>query len=360
MAPRAHRSNAVGGDHVHPKPGPSRRRAHRAGAGRRQPGRSRAADTLRCPHRRRPEDRAAGLDARAVPQDAAAADFAARALRGGGHAARGQLDQPGAVAQAQGDPGGQGAGRSRPRPLPLFRGGDARQLARRDDRCAARGPRQILVHLQLPDAVVGGRGRDRLAGRRRGHHEPGAAVPVLVWAVCARHDPHLQGGIVPPAPGLRIAADHDARHPGPARPGAGRRQPLVVPGADDVRPARQRLAQQRADHGLGHQAHFQRRPAPALHRRHRRAGARAGRDAARPRPPVERRARPLRLLAAGLDRVQAGAGRPRPCNRERLATRQRAHDEGEWGREAALAHARKRAAHNATPAAPAAPTEQAA
>ncbi|ESS50828.1 phenylacetate-CoA oxygenase subunit PaaA [Ralstonia solanacearum SD54] len=79
----------------------------------------------------------------------------------------------------------------------------------------------------------------------------------------------------------------------PARHGAGRRQPMVVPGADDVRPARQRLAQQRADHGVGHQAHFQRRPAPALHRRHRRAGARAGRDAARPRPAVERRARPL-------------------------------------------------------------------
>ncbi|ESS50829.1 subunit of multicomponent oxygenase, phenylacetic acid degradation [Ralstonia solanacearum SD54] len=46
-----------------------------------------------------------------------------------------------------------------------------------------------------------------------------------------------------------------------------------------------------------------------------------------------------------------------PCNRERLATRKRAHDEGEWVREAALAHARKRAAHSATPAAP---TEQAA
>lgn len=56
-------------------------------------------------------------------------------------------------------------------------------------------------------------------------------------------------------------------------------------------------------------------------------------------------------------RVLDGHG---PCNRERLATRQRAHDEGEWVREAALAHARKRAAHNATPAAPAAPTEQAA
>ncbi len=37
-------------------------------------------------------------------------------------------------------------------------------------------------------------------------------------------------------------------------------------------------------------------------------------------------------------RVLAGGG---PCNRERLAARQRAHDEGAWVREAALAHAAK-------------------
>jgi ring-1,2-phenylacetyl-CoA epoxidase subunit PaaA len=39
--------------------------------------------------------------------------------------------------------------------------------------------------------------------------------------------------------------------------------------------------------------------------------------------------------------VLAGHG---PCNRERLAERVRAHDEGRWVREAALAHAEKRAA----------------
>ena len=37
-------------------------------------------------------------------------------------------------------------------------------------------------------------------------------------------------------------------------------------------------------------------------------------------------------------RVVNGDG---PCNKERLATRVKAHDEGEWVREAALAHARK-------------------
>ncbi len=35
-----------------------------------------------------------------------------------------------------------------------------------------------------------------------------------------------------------------------------------------------------------------------------------------------------------------------PCNRERLATRKRAYDEGAWVREAALAHADKKAARN--------------
>jgi ring-1,2-phenylacetyl-CoA epoxidase subunit PaaA len=38
--------------------------------------------------------------------------------------------------------------------------------------------------------------------------------------------------------------------------------------------------------------------------------------------------------------VIAGDG---PCNRERLAARQKAWDEGAWVREAALAHARKQA-----------------
>ncbi len=36
-----------------------------------------------------------------------------------------------------------------------------------------------------------------------------------------------------------------------------------------------------------------------------------------------------------------------PCNKERLAARQKAHDEGQWVREAALAHAKKRAAASA-------------
>ncbi len=43
--------------------------------------------------------------------------------------------------------------------------------------------------------------------------------------------------------------------------------------------------------------------------------------------------------------VIAGNG---PCNKERLAARQKAHDEGRWVREAALAHAKKQAAASAS------------
>ncbi len=51
---------------------------------------------------------------------------------------------------------------------------------------------------------------------------------------------------------------------------------------------------------------------------------------------------------AEFNRVVAGDG---PCNRERLAARRKAHEEGAWVREAATAHARKRAARNASRAA---------
>jgi len=40
-----------------------------------------------------------------------------------------------------------------------------------------------------------------------------------------------------------------------------------------------------------------------------------------------------------------------PCNKERLATRVKAHEDGQWVRDAALAHARKRAAREAKEAA---------
>ena len=49
--------------------------------------------------------------------------------------------------------------------------------------------------------------RHRLAGRRRGDHEPGAAVPLLLRPLRPRHGPGLQGGVLPPAAGLRDPLD---------------------------------------------------------------------------------------------------------------------------------------------------------
>jgi hypothetical protein len=50
----------------------------------------------------------------------------------------------------------------------------------------------------------------------------------------------------------------------PASDAAGRHQPLLVAGADDVRAERRQLAEQRPQHGLENQTLWQRRAAPAL------------------------------------------------------------------------------------------------
>ena len=194
------------------------------------------------------------------------------------------------VAQAQGDPAGQGAGRGRPRPLPLRRRRDPRRQPRRAGRPAARRPAEVQLDLQLPDPDLGRRRRDRLAGGRRGDRQPGAAVPLLLRPVRAGDDPGLQGGVVPPAAGLRDPAHARARHPGAAGDGAGRGGPLVVPVAGHVRPAGRRLHPLRAVDGLEDQAVLQRRPAAALRRHVRPAGRGPRAAAARPGPALERRA----------------------------------------------------------------------
>ena len=257
-------------------------------------------------HRAQRPDRAARLDARGLPQDAGPADRPARALRDHRHAAGGQLDHPGAVAAPQGDPAREGAGRGRPRALPLLGHRDARRLPRRAHRDAHRGPAEVLLDLQLPDAVVRRRRHHRLARRRRRDLQPGAAVPDVVRPLRPGDDPDLQGGVVPPAPGLRAADDDDARHRRAAGDGAGVGGPVLVAVADDVRPARRGLAQHRAVDGVGDQAQHQRRPAAAVRRHDRAAGRGARRDAARPGAALERGARPPRLRRAGLGRVHAG------------------------------------------------------
>ncbi len=82
---------------------------------------------------------------------------------------------------------------------------------------------EVLVDLQLPDPELRRRRRDRLVRGRRRDLQPGTAVPQL-WprAVRARDGAHLQGGVLPPAAGLRAADDDDARHRRPAGDGPGR------------------------------------------------------------------------------------------------------------------------------------------
>ncbi len=87
------------------------------------------------------------------------------------------------------------------------------------------------------------------------------------------------------------------------------------PCADDVRPARRRVAELGAVDGVEHQALHQRRAAPALRRHARAAGRGARRHAARPGPALRRGGRPVRHQRDRLDRVRRGARRQRPVQR---------------------------------------------
>ena len=108
-------------------------------------------------------------------------------------------------------------------------------------RAAAYGQDEILVDLQLPDADLGRHRRGRLAGRWRGDHEPGAAAALLLRPLQPGDGPHLQGGKLPPAPGLRHHDEDGERHAGAEGDGAGCAEPLVVAVADDVRSLRRCL-----------------------------------------------------------------------------------------------------------------------
>ena len=175
--------------------------------------------------RRRPAHRAARLDARRLPQDADPADRAARALRDHRHAAGGQLD-PRARRACAARRSCWPRCRTRPgtactsTPPPRRWAPTAAELTEK----LIDGQAEVLLDLQLPDADLRRRRRDRLARRRRRDLQPGAAVPQLLRPLRAGDDPDLQGGVVPPAAGLRAAADDDARHRRPAGDGAGRRR----------------------------------------------------------------------------------------------------------------------------------------
>ena len=170
------------------------------------------------------------------------------------------------------------------------------------------------------------------------------AVPLLLRPLRPRDGAGLQGGVVPPAPGLRDPAHALARHPGPARDGAGRRRPLLVAEPDDVRPARPTTRPNTAQSmawGIKRFSNDELRqrfidmtvpqaealgltlPDPELRWNDERGHYDHG--------PID---------FTELFEVIKGNG---PCNAERMAHRVRAHEDGAWVREAAEAYAAKRA-----------------
>ena len=131
---------------------------------------------------------------------------------------------------------------------------------------------------------------------------------------------------------------------GAAGDGAGVGRPVLVAGADDVRPARRRLAQHRAVDGVGDQARHQRRAAAEVRGHERAAGRGPRRDPPRPRPGLERRPRPPRLRPARLGGVLRRGQGLRSVQRPADRAPQEAHDDGAWVREAARAFARRSSA----------------
>ena len=211
-------------------------------------------------------------------------------------------------------------------------------------RAADRRPTEVLVDLQLPDAELRRRRRDRLARRRRGDLQPGAAVPQLLRAVRPGDDPHLQGGVVPPAAGLRAAADDDARHR--RRSARWCRTPrnrwwwpslmMFGPPDDDSPNTAQSMAWK-----------IKRHTNDELRQRFVDMTVPQAEALGVTLPDPELRWNEERghydfgeLDWAEFKRVIAGDG---PCNAERIAHRRAAHDDGAWVREAAAAHAAKHA-----------------
>ena len=205
------------------------------------------------------------------------------------------------------------------------------------------GKAKYFEHLQLSDAHLGRRRRDRLARGWRGDHQSDPALPLFVRTLCARDGAHLQGGEFSPAPGLR---NHDAPRARDSRPeadGAGGARPLVVAVAHDVRPVGQRFETQRAVDALEDQAILERRAPPEIRGHDRPAGGLPRIEGSGCRLHWDDTTQHYRFGPIDwreFEQVLQGQG---PCNRERLEARKKAHEDGRWVREAATAWAEKQA-----------------
>src|SRR5688500_9599215 len=108
--------------------------------------------------------------------------------------------------------------------------------------------------------------------RRRRDSESDGAREGVVWTVCARDDPHLQGRELPQEAGLRDHRDSREWNAGAEGDGAGRGESLVVAVADDAWSERHQLAQHRGADALAREAEDERRAPPAIRGYHSAAG----------------------------------------------------------------------------------------
>ena len=116
-------------------------------------------------------------------------------------------------------PAGESAGRRRPRPLPLRRRRNPRRLARGTDRPVADAAKPNTPPSSTTRPSTGPTSAPSAGwwmARRSSNQIP--LLPLLLWPLCPRHDPRLQGGKLPPAPGLRDHADAVPRYARRRRP----------------------------------------------------------------------------------------------------------------------------------------------
>ena len=198
-----------------------------------------------------------------------------------------------------------------------------------------------------PHPDMGGHGCRGLAGGRCSHHESSPSVQVQLWPLRTCHGTCLQGRELPPAPRLPSDAQPRAGHARTKGHGARRAEPLVVAVVDDVWPQRC---------GLPHSAQSMKWNIK-----------RFSNDELRQRF-VDMTVPQAELLGLTIPdpdlkwnearghydfgdiqweefyNVIKGNG---PCNKERLAARVKAHEDGAWVREAANAYAQKQQAKKA-------------